>query len=139
MPDEGFRKWLGVEYMVMEEGHAVVEMNVRPEMQNLRNIAQGGVVAALIDVAMSTAASAGNYDTRKRGMAPLELKVNYLAGASGKRLKAVADVIRAGSRTSVLRCEVFTDEGEVCAAGLGTFMSRRIHKSDPAHVETPTG
>lgn len=139
MPDEGFRKWLGVEYVVMENEHAVVELNVRPEMQNLRNVAQGGVVAALIDVAMATAASGGNYDTRKRPMATLELKVNYLAGATGDRLKAVADVIRAGSRTSVVRCEVFTGTGEVCAAGLGTFMTRRIHKTDPDHVETPTG
>jgi acyl-CoA thioesterase len=139
MPDDGFRKWLEVEYMVMEDGHAVVEMNVRPEMQNLRNIAQGGVVASLIDVAMSTAASAGNYDTRKRAMATLELKVNYLAGATGKRLKAVADVISAGSRTAVVRCEVFTDTGEACAVGLGTFMTRRVHKSDPDHVDVPTG
>jgi uncharacterized protein (TIGR00369 family) len=139
MPDEGFRKWLEVEYMVMEDDHAVVEMNVRPEMQNLRNVAQGGVVASLIDVAMATAAGGGNYDTRKRAMATLELKVNYLAGATGKRLKAVADVIRAGSRTAVVRCEVFTDTGEVCAAGLGTFMTRRLHKTDPNHVEVPKG
>ena len=56
MPDDGFRKWLGVEYTVMEDGHAVVHMNVRPEMQNLRNMCQGGIVASLIDVAMATAA-----------------------------------------------------------------------------------
>ena len=126
MPDEGFRKWLGVEYVVMEDEHAVVEMNVRPEMQNLRSVAQGGIVASLIDVAMATAASGGNYDTRKRPMATLELKVNYLAGATG-------------SRTAVVRCEVFTDTGEVCAAGLGTFMTRRLHKTDPDHVDAPSG
>ena len=33
MPDEGFRKWLGVDYEVMEDGHAVVGMPVREEMR----------------------------------------------------------------------------------------------------------
>ena len=121
MPDDGFRKWLGVEYTIMEDGHAVVHMNVRPEMQNLRNMCQGGIVASLIDVAMATAAAGGNYDTRLRPMATLELKVNYLSGATGDRLEAVADVLKLGSRSAVVRCDVKTDKGDICATGLGTL------------------
>ena len=132
MPDVGFRKWLGVEYEVMEDGHAVVGMNIRDDMRNMRGVVQGGVIASLVDVVMATAAAGGNYDTRKRPMATLELKVNYLAAAAGKRLTARADVIRAGSRTSAVRCEIHTDSGDICAAGLGTFMTRRIHPTDPA-------
>lgn len=139
MPDDGFRKWLGVEYTVMEDGHAVVHMNVRPEMQNLRNMCQGGVVASLIDVAMATAAAGGNYDTRLRPMATMELKVNYLSGATGDRLEAVADVIKLGSRTAVVRCDVKTDTGEICATGLGTFMTRRVHATDPKDMAPPKG
>ena len=139
MPDDGFRKWLGVEYTVMEDGHAVVHMNVRPEMQNLRNMCQGGIVASLIDVAMATAAGGGNYDTRLRPMATLELKVNYLSGATGDRLEAVADVLKLGSRTAVVRCDVRTDEGDICATGLGTFMTRRVHETDPAAMTPPKG
>jgi uncharacterized protein (TIGR00369 family) len=131
MPDEGFRKWLGVEYEVMEDGHAVVGLDITDDMRNLRQVVQGGVVAALIDIAMATAAAGGNYDTRLRPMATLEMKLNYLAAATGDRLTAVADVIRAGSRTSVVRCEVFLANGEICAAGLGTFMTRRVHATDP--------
>jgi uncharacterized protein (TIGR00369 family) len=139
MPDDGFRKWLGVEYTVMEDGHAVVHMNVRPEMQNLRNMCQGGVVASLIDVAMATAAAGGNYDTRLRPMATMELKVNYLSGATGDRLEAVADVVKLGSRTAVVRCDVKTDTGEICATGLGTFMTRRVHATDPQGMAPPKG
>ena len=137
MPDEGFRKWLGVEYEIMEDGHAVVSMAIRDEMRNMRGVVQGGVIASLVDVAMATAAAGGNYDTRKRPMATLELKVNYLAAATGDKLIGRADVIRAGSRTSAVRCEIHTESGEICAAGLGTFMIRRFHPTDPASLAPP--
>ncbi|MEX2614691.1 MAG: PaaI family thioesterase [Alphaproteobacteria bacterium] len=139
MPDEGFRKWLGVEYEVMEDGHAVVGMDIKAEMRNLRGVVQGGVIASLIDVAMATAAAGGNYDTRLRPMATLELKVNYLAPATGKRLTGTADVVRAGSRSAAVRCDVHTDSGDIVATGLGTFMTRRVHKTDPDGMAPPKG
>lgn len=134
MPDEGFRKWLGVEYEVMEDGHAVVGMNVTDDMRNLRGVVQGGVIASLIDVAMATAAAGGNYDTRLRPMATLEIKVNYLAAATGDRMTGTADVVRAGSRSAVVRCDVIDGTGKICATGLGTFMTRRVHATDPKNM-----
>lgn len=131
VPDVGFRKWLGLDYEVMEDGHAVVSLRLDADKRNLRDVAHGGVVASLIDIAMGTAAAGGNYDRRKRLVVTLEMKVNYLAPATGDRLTAVADVVRAGSRTSVVRCEVKTDRGELCAVGLGTFITRRPHPNDP--------
>ena len=131
MADVGFRRWLGLDYRVMEDGHAIVALKLDDDKRNLREVAHGGIVASLIDVAMGTAAAGGNYDTRKRSMVTLEMKVNYLAPAVGDELIATANVVRAGSRTSVVRCEVKTDRGEVCAAGLGTFISRRPHRNDP--------
>ena len=134
MTDVGFRKWLDLDYEVMEDGHAVVSIRLDENKRNLRDVAHGGIVASLIDVAMGTAAAGGNYDTRKRLVVTLEMKVNYLAPAEGDALTATADVIRAGSRTSVVRCEVRTDRGEVCAVGLGTFIARRPHENDPERV-----
>lgn len=139
MPDVGFRRWLGVEYEAMEDGHAVIGVAVTDDMRNQRGVVQGGVLAALIDVAMGTAAGGGNYDTRKRPVVTLELKVNYLAAATGDRLTARADVIRAGARTSVVRCDIFAADGTHCATGLGTFISRRIHPTDPEDMPAPPG
>lgn len=139
MPDEGFRKWLGVDYEVMEDGHAVVGLNITDDMRNLRGVVHGGVTASLIDIAMGTAAAGGNYDTRLRPMATLELKINYLAAGTGNRLTARADVVRAGARTSVVRCDVFTADGGICATGLGTFMFRRVHATDPDDMPPPVG
>ena len=134
MPDVGFRKWMGLEYRVMEDGKAIVRMPLRAEMYNNRDVAHGGVVAALADVAMGTAAAGGNYDTRMRPMVTGEFKLNYLAPARGQVLTATAEVVRAGSRMSVVRCEVETDRGVVCAAALGTFVLRRPHPNDPSHL-----
>lgn len=139
MPETGYRKWLGLEYEVMEDGHAIVHMPIRPEMRNLRDVVQGGAVASLIDVAMATAASGGNQDTRTKPMATLELKVNYLAAATGARLTAKADVIRSGNRTSVLRCDIYDDKGNVCATGLGTFIARRVSSKDPKQLRESAG
>ena len=138
MPDVGFRKWLGVDYEVMEDGHSVVGLNITDDMRNMRDVVQGGVVASLIDIAMGNAAGGGNYDTRIRPVVTLELKINYLAAATGDRLTAKADVIRAGARTSVVRCDVFREDDEICATGLGTFISRRVHATDPKDMPKPS-
>jgi hypothetical protein len=45
--------------------------------------------------------------------------------------------IRAGSRTSVTRYEVFFGDNGVCTADLGTFMARRVHATDPENMPFP--
>ena len=75
MPDEGFRKWLGVEYEIMEDGHAVVGLNITDDMRNLRQVVQGGVVAALVDIAMATAAAEQTLMKSRRERPPAPLVV----------------------------------------------------------------
>ena len=132
-PEVGFRLWLGVQYREMTETHAVVAIALDGEKRNVRGVAHGGIVASLIDIAMGTAASGGNYLTRSRLVVTLEMKVNYLAPADGDELVAVADVVHSGSRTTVVRCEVRNCRGQTCAIGLGTFIVRRPHGNDPDH------
>ena len=135
MPDVGFRKWMGLTYEVMADDHAVVSVRLDADKVNVRGVAHGGGVAALIDIAMGTAAGSGNYDTRKRLVATQELKVNYLAGARGATLTATARVIRAGNRSIVVNCDVMTDTGIHCATALGTFMTRRVAPGDPERFQ----
>jgi acyl-CoA thioesterase len=131
VPDVGFRKWLGLNYEKMSDEQAIVSIDLDEDKMNVRGVAHGGIVASLVDVAMGTAAGGGNYDTRKRLVATQELKVNYLTGAKGNRLTATATVVRAGSRSIVVSCEVVTDTGLHCATALGTFMTRRVAEGDP--------
>jgi uncharacterized protein (TIGR00369 family) len=135
MPDVGFRKWLDLTYDEMTDDYAVVSIDLDGDKVNVRGVGHGGVVASLIDIAMGTAAGGGNYDTRKRLVATQELKVNYLAPAKGARLTARADNVRAGRRAIVVRCDVTTDLGVLCATALGTFMTRRVASGDPARFQ----
>ncbi len=57
MPDVGFRKWLGLTYAEMDDDRAVVSLDLDEDKRNVRDVAHGGVVASLIDVAMGTAAT----------------------------------------------------------------------------------
>jgi uncharacterized protein (TIGR00369 family) len=132
MSDVGFRKWLGLTYEVMEDDHAVVSLELNEDKRNVRDVAHGGIVASLIDVAMGTAAAGGNYSTRQRYVVTLELKVNYLAPARGQKLTATAKVVKGGARTFVVECRVVTDLGEECAMALGTFITRRRTEEDAA-------
>lgn len=135
MTDVGFRHWLGIDYRDMGDTRAVVAMTLDDSKRNLAGVAHGGVVASLIDIAMSTAASGGNYETRIRYLVTLEMKVNYLAPAVGEVLTATAEVLRLGGRTIVTRCEVVTDSGALCAAGLGTFITRKKNAKDDAYKQ----
>ena len=132
MSDVGFRKWLGLTYEVMEDDYAVVSLELNEDKRNVRDVAPGGIVASLIDVAMGTAAAGGNYSTRQRYVVTLELKVNYLAPARGSKLTATAKVVKGGARTFVVECRVVTDSGEECAMALGTFITRRRTEEDAA-------
>jgi uncharacterized protein (TIGR00369 family) len=130
--DVGFRKWLGLTYEVMEDERAVVSLELDEDKRNVRDVAHGGIVASLVDVAMGTAAAGGNYATRQRYVVTLELKVNYLAPARGTKLTAEAKVVKGGARTFVVECRVTTDEGVECAMALGTFITRRRTEQDAA-------
>lgn len=133
-PDVGFRRWLGIQYRETSDRRAVIAIPLDNEKRNISGVAHGGIVASLIDIAMGTAASGGNYQTRSRLVVTLEMKINYVAPAAGDELVATADVVHLGGRTSVVRCEVVNDQGKTCAIGLGTFIVRRPHQHDPAHL-----
>ena len=111
---------------------AEVPLELNEDKRNVRDVAHGGIVASLIDVAMGTAAAGGNYSTRQRYVVTLELKVNYLAPARGQKLTATAKVVKGGARTFVVECRVVTDLGEECAMALGTFITRRRTEEDAA-------
>ena len=138
MSDVGYRKWLGLTYEEMTDEQAIVSLDLDSDKVNVRGVGHGGVVASLVDVTMGTAAGGGNYATRKRLVATQELKVNYLAPATGTRMTATAKVIRAGSRSIIVSCDVVTDTGVHCATALGTFMTRRVSARDPDRFQSKT-
>lgn len=54
---DGFSRWLGIEYVTVQDSHSVLRMRVRPEMLNGFGICHGGVLGSLADSAMAFAAN----------------------------------------------------------------------------------
>ncbi len=56
--DDKFSQWLGIERILIEEGHCILKMRVREEMVNGFGIAHGGVAFSFADSALAFASNA---------------------------------------------------------------------------------
>jgi len=56
--DDAFSQWLGIERMLVEQGHCILKMTVRKEMVNGFGIAHGGIAFSFADSALAFASNA---------------------------------------------------------------------------------
>ena len=56
--EDKFSQWLGIETVVVEEGHCILRMKVREEMVNGFGIAHGGICFSFADSALAFASNA---------------------------------------------------------------------------------
>lgn len=115
-----FPRLLGIEIDSIEEGRAVLSVEVRQELKQLQGIMHGGAIATLIDTAVAFAIL-GVAEPEDR-FSTIEMKVNYLSAIREGRVRAEARVIRAGRRVIVAECDVFDDKGRLAAKGLLTYI-----------------
>ena len=105
----GYLSWLGTEVGAIERGR--IELSV-PFDEKLTNptsapTIHGGVAATLVDTAGGLALRLAAEDPLATDVATVSLDVNYLRRATGD-LRAVADVIRAGSTIGVSHVDVIS-------------------------------
>ncbi len=110
---------LGFELESASRGHAILQLDARARHKQLNNVVHGGILAALADTAGAIAA----YTTVPKGvaLATIELKINYLEGVPGGRIRAEAQVLRTGRNFVVTECEIFDRKGRLAAKALLTF------------------
>lgn len=93
--DVPFLKLLGVRILKAEMGRGEILLALRPEHQNTWNVAHGGVLLTLMDVAMAVAARSA--DPGDRSVVTIELKNNFyklLKGYCGLRLRPFILLLR---------------------------------------------
>ena len=124
---------LGARAEGREKGRAVVSLQTREELMNSWRFAHGGVLVALLDVCMGSAAV--TVDPEARGVVTAGLSVSFFRSAAGL-LRAEGTVLRGGR--SLVHCEgeVRDADGELVAKALGTFRLKR--KSEKANDPQPT-
>jgi uncharacterized protein (TIGR00369 family) len=120
MGDAGFRDLLGMDGPTTAEGRARVAVRADKRHVNPSGAVHGGVIATLVDIAMSAAVQSMSRDDETP--VTIEMKVNYLEPGHPGLLVAVADVRKRGRRFTVVHAEVVQeDDDEVVAVAVGTF------------------
>jgi uncharacterized protein (TIGR00369 family) len=121
-----FNRHLGVtlERLNKPELEVEVALNLRPEHigNSVRQMPHGGLLATLVDAASGTAAALTLDDILQApSLATVDMRVDYLKPARGKRLTAVSRVMRSGRSVVVVRTDVFDDDGTLVVLGTSTF------------------
>lgn len=120
-----FMRHLGAELGEIAPGHCTLQLKARKELTQQNGFLHGGVVATLADVAGGYAA----FTLFEAGtdILTVEIKINFLAPASGEALIARGEVIKSGRTLTIVRSEIFAVDAGVetlCAAGQGSLMTR---------------
>lgn len=121
--EEPYAKKLGMRLVEVGDGHATVEMDIRPGMKNLFGAVHGGAIFSLMDEAFE-------ISSNSHGTLALALNVNisYLAAPEpGSRLRAESREINRTRKTSLYDIRVTDDKGRLIA----TAQALAYRKPDP--------
>jgi acyl-CoA thioesterase len=110
---------LGIRRGAMADGRCVFELDTSPAHLNPHGVVHGGVVCTLVDYAM------GGALTSRLGAgercSTIEIKINYIAPATGGRIAADARVVARSRRIGTLEARVTAEDGTLLGIALGTF------------------
>jgi len=116
-----FLAHLGVVPEYAKEGKALISLNLKPEHLNSFQVAQGGVIMAILDFAMSAAArSTFNHPL---GATTVDMTTSFLRPSRGK-LMVEGTVLKSGKSIQYCEAVVINAAGEITAKSSGSFMLR---------------
>jgi uncharacterized protein (TIGR00369 family) len=101
---------LGTRDVPGPEGHLVLEMDVRPEVSNVRGALQGGLIAVLVDVCAGRLAYQTCDHENGFSTATSDMTIHFLSPVVVGPARAEAWIVRQGQSSFVLQVEV-TDVG----------------------------
>ena len=123
---QGAMATLGAGLADIASGRAEIALPIEPHLSQQDGFLHAGVVVAALDSACGYAAlTLMPHDAE---VLTVELKVNLLAPASGARLVAEGEVVRAGRTLTVCRGEAYAEQGAErvhVATMLATMVRRR--------------
>jgi uncharacterized protein (TIGR00369 family) len=121
--DSPLHRLLGMSLRIEAAGRTVVSLHARPDLGNRNGSVAGGVLATLIDSAVTQAArTAAPAHTRAWTQ---EMKVNFVRrGRVGAPLTAHGSLEHSGRTSAVGIGRVIDDEGTLLAVGIVTVVLR---------------
>jgi uncharacterized protein (TIGR00369 family) len=116
-----FSVHLGIAVDSATDGVAVVSMDLEPHMLNNHGAGHGGVVMALLDVAMANAALSKVDYTRE--VVTVDMSVGFI-GATEGRVVATGRAVGGGRSICFCEARIVDANGELAAQAMGTFRYR---------------
>ena len=127
--DIPFVKDLGVEFLAADAGRATIALQLHARHLNSWNVAHGGVIMTLLDVAMAVAGR--SLDPSAGGGVTVEMKTSFVQpGLAGSRLTASGHAFHRSSTMAFCEGEVRDQSGRLIAKSMGTFKYIRLHPAD---------
>jgi uncharacterized protein (TIGR00369 family) len=114
----------------VEPGIVEIEIDVREDLTQQNGYIHAGIVTTVLDSACGYAAF--SLMPADAGVVSVEFKVNLLAPAKGERIRAYAEVKRAGRTLTVCSADAFAVDGEgetICATMLATMFCLKAKRS----------
>lgn len=121
-----FMAMMGIKVEEMRDGRARLVLPHRPEIENRKGDAHGGVVATLLDVTMTHAVRAAVENIQ--GLATVSATFNYLAPARGT-LTGLGKVMKIGGTIAVASADLVDESGAVVAHSVGNIRIIRHRKT----------
>lgn len=123
-----FVESLGAQLHVLADGVCELRLALVDRHLNSGDVAHGGVVMTLLDVAMAFAARSANPDDVS--VATIEMKTTFMRPSEGT-LRSIGKVLHRTSTLAFCEASMYDDQGVVCASATGTFKYR--------HARSPRG
>jgi uncharacterized protein (TIGR00369 family) len=123
---QGAMSTLGAELAEVAAGRVSITVPVEPRLSQQHGFLHAGVVVAVLDSACGYAALTLMPEDAE--VLTVELKVNLLAPASGDRIVAEGEVVRAGGTLTVCHGDAYAEQGTErahVATMLATMVRRR--------------
>ena len=103
-------KTLGIDVEELSPGRCALAMDFRPELAQQHGFFQAGVVSILADNAGGMAAA--SLMSAGADILAVEFKINFMAPAKGSRMRARAEVVKAGRTLTISQIAVSMQDGD---------------------------
>lgn len=127
-----FLRHLGALWRDLGPGRAELVLDQQPHHSNSLDMAHGGVVMTLLDVAMARAGSTLADVSRgeRSTLITIEMKTTFMAPAIGK-IRAEGKVLRRTASMAFCEADLYDCHGHLAARATGTFKYLKERRQTP--------
>lgn len=117
-----FVEKLGFELHSLGEGEAELRVNLTESHMNSWEVAHGGVLMTLLDVAMAHAARSIHREQPDfgPGVVTIEMKTSFMRPGEGQ-LRALARLLHRTATLAFCEASILGEDGKLCAHATATF------------------